>query len=146
MRNTKALSRSSKAALSVAALGLLVGSGIAYAEEQKTYTASYPFQVIDASQPNIDTWVNGSFTSQSINVFVNMSSQDGVKQLKGTYSVTVQIWNDSKGAFVDFQSLASKQTITLTPAPVTLHYTFTTQTPGDYNIFVQFTAISASAG
>ncbi|MDE1854268.1 MAG: hypothetical protein KGI38_11065 [Thaumarchaeota archaeon] len=146
MRYTKTLSKRSKLTLSVAALVLLVGSAIAYADGQKTYSSSYGFQVVDASEPNIVTWVSGSFTGQPLEVSVNMSSQDGVSQLKGTLSVTVQVWNDSSGAFVDFQSLASNVAISLTPAPVTLHYTFTTGNPGDYNILVEFTATSVSTG
>lgn len=146
MRSIQALSRNSKLALSFTALALLVGSGIAYADTQHTYTSDYGFQVVDPYQPDIVTWVNGSFASQPVVIYVNMSSQEGVGHLSGTYSVIVQIWNDTAGSFVVFQNIASNQKITLTPTPVTLHFTFTTQTPGDYNVHVEFTATSATSG
>lgn len=146
MRNHQTLANRGKLALAFTALALMVGSGIAYADSQHLYTSDYQFQVIDATQPVIVTWVSGSFTGQPVEIFVNMSSQDGVGHLKGTYSVVVQLWNDTVGNFVDFQTLASNVAITLTPTPVTLHFAFTTSTPGDFNVHVQFSAISASSG
>jgi hypothetical protein len=146
MRKIQTLSKRNKLALSFAALALLVGSGIAYADIQHVYTSDFGFQVVDPNQPNISTSVTGSFSGQPIQVYVNMSSQEGVGHLKGTYSVFLQLWNDTKGGFVNVQTLASNVAITLTPTPVTLHYTLTAAAPGDYNVHVEFTAISATSG
>jgi hypothetical protein len=141
MRSIQALSRRSKLALTFAALALLVGSGMAYADKSQAVTTSnYEFQILDPGSANIVTWVNGSFVGQPAEIYVNMSSYDGVAHLNGTFSVIVQIWNDSAGAYVYYQTLASNETVSLTPTPVTLHYTFTTDIPGSYNVFVEFDA------
>jgi len=142
MECAQKLSGTGKLALSITALALLVGSGIAYAAAQKVFTSSYEFQVVNPAEPIIDTSVKGTFVSQSINIFISMSSQEHVRQLNGTVSVIVQIWNDTSGSYVNFQTLASNKAVSLTPTPTVLSYVFTTDTPGTYNVYVEFTATS----
>ena len=142
------ISRNGKLVVAAAALALLIGSGIAYAQAKnaRTFTSDTLFEVVDPSEPIISTNVNGGFVNQSITVQVNMSSQQGVSQLKGTYTIIVQLYDDNKSAFVDFQTLASNQPIALTPTTTLLTYAFTTSTPGYYNLRVDFTATSWSTG
>lgn len=139
MKGIQTLSRRSRFALTISALLLLVGSSVAFAAEQKTFTAGYEFQVVDPAQPIIEISVNGTFIEHDIAINVNLSSYDGVKQLNGTYTVVVQLWNDTSNAYEPFQTLESNQTISLTPTPTTLDYIFTTDTPGTYNVAVEFT-------
>lgn len=138
--------RTQRLVLAASAIVLLAGSGIAYAEAQKTFTSGYEFQVVDPAQPIVSTSVNGTFINHDILIDINLSSYDGVKQLNGTYSVFVQVWNDTSCSYVPYQTLDSNQTISLTPTPVTLHYTFTTDTPANYNVSVEFNTTSYELG
>jgi len=146
MKYVQTLSRTSKLALAISALTLLVGSGIVYAAEQRVFTSDTEFQVVDPAEPIISTSVNGTFINQDIVISINFSSHDGVKQLNGTYSVVVQLYNDTTGSFEPFQTLESNATISLTPTPTTVQYTFTTDTPGTYNVHVEFTTTSVELG
>ncbi len=119
---------------------------VAFAATPRIYSSSAEFYVADPYEPNIVTTVSGGFVDSTIHIQVNMSAQQGVVQLAGTYSVTVQIWNDTKGAYVNFQNLVSNKPITLTPAVTTVTLDFTTKTPGQYNALVEFTAISVKTG
>ena len=142
MKYRQTLSRKSKLALTISAITLLIGSGIAFATEQKVFTSAYEFQVVDPAQPVIETTVNGAFINHEITISINLSSHEGVKQLNGTYTIVLQLWNDTTYSYDPFQTLESNQTISLTPTPITLQYTFTTDTPGTYNVNVEFRTTS----
>lgn len=139
MHPAQLLSRKATLVLTASVLVLLLGSGLAYATEQKVFHSSYEFPVYDPAEPLVQTSVNGTFINHSINIIVNLSSHDGVKELDGTYTIVVQIWNDTANAYLPFQTLISGHKISLTPAPTTLTFNFTTVTPGTYNVDVEFT-------
>jgi hypothetical protein len=84
-----------KAAVAVSAILILLGSSMAYATSQKAFHSAYEFQVYDPNEPVVETSVIGNFIDHPNQIHVNISAHDGVKQLKGTYSVVVQIWNDT---------------------------------------------------
>ena len=140
MHNMQTLSGKGKIALVASAILLLAGSTLAVATGQKHFTFSYEFQVYDPAEPVVSTSVNHTFIDSEIQIVVNLSAHDGVKQLNGTYSIIMQIWNDSTNSYETFQTLASDQPISLTPEPTTLNFTFTTSMPGTYNVDVEFTA------
>ncbi len=139
MQSKQTLRRKGKVALIASAILLLVGSTIA-AAAQKRFTFSSEFQVYDPSEPVVSTSVNHTFIDSKIQIAVNLSAHDGVKKLSGTYSVIIQIWNDTKNSYEPFQTLVSNRPISLTPEPTALSFTFTTSTPGTYNLDVEFTA------
>jgi hypothetical protein len=132
---------SGKIALVASAILLLVGSTIAVAAGQKQFKSSYEFYVYDPAEPVVSTSVNHTFIDSKIQIVVNLSAHDGVKQLKGTYSIVIQIWNDSANSYQPFQTLAKDQPISLTTRTTTLSFTFTTSTPGTYNLDVDFTTL-----
>jgi hypothetical protein len=142
MHLQQALSKKASHVIAASAVLLLLGSGVAYATEHKVFSFSHEFQVVDPEQPVVDISVTGNFINHDIAIQVNLSSYEGVKQLNGTYSVILQIWNDTSNSYEPFQTLASNQTITLTPQPTTLNYTFTTDTAGNYNVDVEFVTTS----
>ncbi len=142
MHLAQMLTRKSTLVLTASVLVLLLGSGLAYATEQKVFHSSYEFPVYDPAEPVVQTSVNGTFINHDISIMVNLSSHDGVKELNGTYSIVVEIWNDTANAYQPFQTLVSADKITLTPAPTTLTYAFTTDTPATYNVDVEFTTTS----
>lgn len=139
---------------------VLLGSGIVFAQEQnapaaqpgqslqasanlpRTFSSSHEFQVYDPAEPVVETSVNGAFLNHDITIHVNMSSHDGVAKLTGSYSVVVDIWNDTKGAYVPLQTLTSGKVITLASTPTTLSFGFKPTTPAQYNVDVEFTAQS----
>ncbi len=142
MVNVQTLSGKGKAALVASAILLLAGSTLAVAAGQNHFTFSSEFQVYDPAEPVVSTSVNHTFINSKIQIVVNISAHDGVKQLKGTYSIIMQIWNDTTNKYETFQTLVSNQPISLTPHPTTLNLTFTTSTPGTYNVDVEFTTTS----
>jgi len=147
------LSRKSTLVLTASLLVLVLGSGLAYANEQgsgpttandqkqKVFTSSYEFQVYDPSEPVISTSVAGTFINTNLNIAINMSSHDGVKELDGTYTVVVQLYNDTSGSYQPFKTLVTGKSISLTPTPTTVQLPFTTNTPGTYNVDVEFTTV-----
>ncbi len=139
MQSKQTLRRKGKVALIASAILLLVGSTIA-AAAQKRFTFSSEFQVYDPSEPVVSTSVNHTFIDSKIQIAVNLSAHDGVKKLSGTYSVIIQIWNDAKNSYEPFQTLVSNRPISLTAEPTALSFTFSTSTPGTYNLDVEFTA------
>ncbi len=139
MQSKQTLTSKGKVALIASALLLLVGSTIAVAAE-KRFTFSTEFQVYDPAEPVVSTSVNHTFIDSKILIAVNISAHDGVKKLEGTYSVLVQIWNDTKNSYEPFQTLVSNRPISLTTEPTALSFTFKTSTPGTYNVDVEFTA------
>jgi hypothetical protein len=145
MQQTKSL-RNAKAAVAAAAIMILVGSSVAYASDaQKAKTAfhsGYEFQVYDPSEPVVDTSVNGTFIDHDIIIHVNMSAHDGVKVLKGSYTIGVSIWNDTTSSYQPFSTLVSGKTIALTATPTPLEFTFNTTVAGTYSVDVDFNATS----
>ncbi len=142
MHSMQTLSGKGKIALVASAILLLAGSTLAVAAGQNHFTFSSEFQVYDPAEPIVSTSVDHTFINSKIPIVVNISAHEGVKQLKGTYSIIMQIWNDSTNRYETFQTLVSNQPISLTPHPTTLNFTFTTSTPGTYNLDVEFTTIS----
>ncbi len=139
MQSKQTLTRKGKVALIASALLLLVGSTIAVSAA-KRFTFSNEFQVYDPAEPVVSTSVNHAFIDSKIQIAVNLSAHDGVKKLSGTYSVIIMIWNDTKNSYEPFQTLVSNRPISLTTEPTPLSFTFTTSTPGTYNVDVEFTA------
>lgn len=151
MQLTHALSRKTTLVLTASLLVLVLGSGLAYANEQssglakandqkqRVFSSSYEFQVYDPAEPVIQTSVAGTFINTNLNIVVNMSSHDGVKELDGTYTIVVQLYNDTAGSYQPFKTLVSGKSISLTPTPTTMQLPFTTNTPGTYNVDVEFT-------
>lgn len=132
-------------------LMLLAGGGVAFADQQqngqqKTFSASQTFQVYDPAEPVISINVNDSLIGTGAPIVISLSSHNGLTQLVGTYSVVIQMYNDTSGQYEDFSTLASNQHITLTPNPVDQSFDFSTDTPGSYNVLVTFTTISYSTG
>jgi hypothetical protein len=142
MLSKQKLSSKGKIALVASAILLLVGSTIAVAAGQKQFKSYYEFSVYDPAEPVISTSVNHTFIDSKIQIVVNLSAHEGVKQIKGTYSIVIQIWNDTTNSYKPFQTLAANQPISLTTQTTTLSFTFTTSTPGTYNLDVDFTTLS----
>jgi hypothetical protein len=138
--------RNAKAAVAAAAIMILVGSSVAYASDaQRAKTAfhsGYDFQVYDPNEPVVDTSVNGTFIDHPIIIHVNMSAHDGVKVLKGSYTIGVSIYNDTTMSYQPFSTLVSGKTIALTPTPTPLEFTFSTTVAGTYSVDVDFNATS----
>jgi len=138
--------RNARAAVAAAAIMILVGSSVAYAADaqkaSKTFHTGYDFQVYDPNQPVVDTSVNGTFIDHPIVIDINMSAHNGVKVLKGTYSVGVSIYNDTTMSYQPFQTLVSGKSIALTTTPTPLEFTFTTSVAGEYSVDVDFNATS----
>jgi hypothetical protein len=125
---------------------ILVGSSVAYAADaQRASTAfhtGYEFQVYDPNEPVVDTSVNGTFIDHPIVIHINMSAHDGVKLLKGTYTIGVSIYNDTTMSYQPFQTLVSGKSIALTTTPTPLEFTFNTTVAGEYSVDVDFNATS----
>jgi hypothetical protein len=138
--------RNAKAAVAAAAIMILVGSSVAYAADaQKASTAfhkGYEFQVYDPNEPVVDTSVNGTLIDHPIVIHINMSAHDGVKVLKGTYTIGVSIYNDTTMSYQPFQTLVSGKSIALTTTPTPLEFTFNTTVAGEYIVDVDFNATS----
>lgn len=142
---TKSL-RNAKALVAASAMLILLGSGVAFAADQKTFHSGYEFQVYDPAEPVVDTAVTGNFIDHVLTIQVNMSAHEGVKQLKGTYSAVIEIWNDTQSAYVPYATLVSGKSVTLTTHPLTTEFTFKTSVPGTYNVHVTFIATSVDLG
>ncbi len=137
--------RNIKAAVAASAMLILLGSSVAYAQNaasQTTFHSGFEFQVVDPNEPIVSTDVTGTFINHDIVIHVNMSAHDGVKQLKGSYSIFLQIWNDTTSSYQLYSTLVSGKTITLTPTPTTLAFTFNTKVAGTYNVDVVFNTTS----
>jgi len=138
MRLERTFSKQTKVALTVALITTILGSSLAYASAQKVFKSEQEFEVVDPSEPIIETSVQGGFINTNLPISVNMSAHEGVKQLQGTYTVTVELYNDTSGAYQPFSTLAKDKAITLTPQPTAIHFQFTTDTPGYYKLSVEF--------
>jgi hypothetical protein len=138
--------RNAKAAVAAAAIMILVGSSVAYAADaqkaSKAFHTGYEFQVVDPNEPVVDTSVNGTFIDHPIVIHINMSAHDGVKLLKGTYTIGVSIYNDTTMSYQPFQTLVSGKSIALTTTPTPLEFTFNTTVAGEYSVDVDFNATS----
>jgi hypothetical protein len=138
--------QNAKAAVAAAAIMILVGSSVAYAADaQKASTSfhtGYEFQVYDPNEPVVDTSVNGTFIDHPIVIHVNMSTHDGVKVLKGTYTIGVSKYNDTTMSYEPFATLVSGKAIALTTTPTPLEFTFDTSVAGEYSVDVDFNATS----
>jgi len=116
----------------------MLGSSLAYESTQKVFKSEEEFEVVDPAEPVIETSVQGGFISTKIPITVDVSSHEGVKQLQGVYTVTVQLYNDTSGRYQPFSTLAEAKAITLTTQPAVIRFQFTTDRPGYYKLSVEF--------
>lgn len=126
-------------ALGVAVIGVLLATPV-LAKALPTFTSTQDFQILDPQQPDVQYSIVGGFIHQEIQIQVNLSAVQGVKQLNGSVDISLLIWNDTANEYQFVQTLGSENSISLTTDPTVFNFTFTTDQVGSYRVLVNFTA------
>ena len=126
-------------ALGVAAIGVLLATPV-LVKALPTYTSTHDFQVLDPAEPNVEYAIVGGFIHQEIQIQVNISAVQGVKQLNGSVHISLLVWNETADDYKFVQTLGSEKSITLTTEPTVYNFTFSTDQVGSYRVLVSFTA------